>query len=146
MCRGWSGDDHARLPQGLVAPKKGDGEWAKWRREFELAGGKIYFNDIGDIDTLRKKIERQVKPGEEPEHGPHRVKAFFDGVETAQRPCRECHPPRRLQECSRGRAEQGQGRLDRAQCHGQLHPARQVRAGDQLAYAFFNAGTQGSAT
>lgn len=37
------------------------GEWGKWYREFVDEGGRVYFNQMQDLDSLKAKIEREFK-------------------------------------------------------------------------------------
>lgn len=38
--------------------KKGEGEWSKWYQEFIDEGGRVYFNQVEDLNDIRRKIER----------------------------------------------------------------------------------------
>jgi len=44
--------------KALMAPTDGTGEWGKWRREFELAGGKVYFSDRSDLRSIKDRIDK----------------------------------------------------------------------------------------
>lgn len=65
----------------MTAPKRGDGEWAKWRREWEFAGGKIYYNQTQDMDQIRKQIALRSRRIANPKSAAAVVTRFFDGVE-----------------------------------------------------------------
>lgn len=133
--------------KALVATKKGDGEWAKWRREFELAGGKVYFNDLGDISDIKKRIDRHINAKVSSPLGIKTALAnFFHVVEIAND-----HVENAIRLAAYKNARQGG--LSKAQAasiarnvtvnftrRGKFGPV--INAG----YAFFNASTQGSAT
>lgn len=49
-------------PAALKAATKGSfgnesGEWGKWFAEFKQAGGRTYWNNVDDLDRLRKRVE-----------------------------------------------------------------------------------------
>lgn len=53
-------------PKAMVGSMKGafgndTGEWGKWYREFVNEGGRVFFNQVQDLDTLKAKIEREFK-------------------------------------------------------------------------------------
>jgi hypothetical protein len=45
----------------IRASSKGSDEWANWRREFEEAGGKIYFSNMSDVGRLQKHIDLNLR-------------------------------------------------------------------------------------
>lgn len=40
---------------------KGDGEWARWYKEFREDGARTYFNQVDDLKAQRVKLERESK-------------------------------------------------------------------------------------
>lgn len=38
--------------------RKGSGEWKRWHDEFTSEGGRVYFNQVEDVDGLKKRIEK----------------------------------------------------------------------------------------
>lgn len=41
---------------------KEDGEWGQWWREFTDEGGRVFYNQMQDVETLRKDIEKRFDP------------------------------------------------------------------------------------
>lgn len=46
--------------RGAFKSEKGDAEWGRWYQEYLGAGGRVFFNQVQDIEALRKDIERRV--------------------------------------------------------------------------------------
>ena len=141
--------------KALVASMKGsfgkqDGEWGKWYREFMTQGGRVYFNQFEDLDTIKTRIEKQMKLASDRaagrislKRGFHEVLQFVEnangGVENAVR----------LSAYKNAR-EAGMSMSQAASLAKNLTVNFNRRgewgAGINAAYLFFNASVQGSAT
>lgn len=55
------------LKAGIASTKgafgKQDGEWGRWYREFIDEGGRVYFNQVDDLEAIKKRIETSFADG-----------------------------------------------------------------------------------
>lgn len=129
----------------MLAGKRGDGEWAKWRREWELAGGKVYYNQAGDLDQIRKDIETRSKRLASPNFAAKAWTKTFDALEamndSVERAVRLAvyKNARELGKSKAEAASMARNVTVNFTRKGKIGPAMNAF------YAFFNASTQGSA-
>lgn len=71
----------ADYPKAMLAKKDGSGDWSKWRREWELAGGKVYYNQTQDLNQIRRDIERRSKQITSPNQAAKVWGKTFDAIE-----------------------------------------------------------------
>lgn len=131
--------------KALFAGKNTGGEWSSWRKEFEAAGGKMYYSDLGDLEAQRKRIEKLASRGNPAGIRVAATKAvnlvndINDRVENAIRLSTYANLRRR------GATE---AQAASAARNVTVNFTRRGTQGPLInsLYAFFNAGVQGSAT
>lgn len=72
-------------PKALIASVKGEfgkasGDWAKWRDEFADNGGRVYFNQVEDLDSIKDRIQRTIQRANDKATGRMSVKRAFNDV------------------------------------------------------------------
>lgn len=129
----------------LLASKRGDGTWAKWRREWELAGGKVYYNQAGDLEQIRKDIQTRTKRLTNPNMAARAWVKAFDMLEAMNESVERAI---RLGVYKNAR-EMGKSKAEAASMARNItvNFTRKGTMGPAMNsfYAFFNASTQGSA-
>lgn len=131
--------------RGAFDPDTG-GEWVRWFNEYRMAGGKVSFNRVDDINTLRSRLRRDIhlaRPGITPRKVWHDIFDWIEkaniGVEQAIRLAayKNAREAGLSVERSASLAKNLTVNFNR---HGSYGPL--INAG----YLFYNAAVQGSAT
>lgn len=129
----------------LTASKNGTGEWSRWRREWELSGGKVYYNQTGDLDQIKKDLQRHAKRLSQPNVAAKVWTSTFDALEAMNEAVERAV---RLAVYKNAR-EAGKSKPQAASMARNItvNFTRKGRLGPAFNafFAFFNASTQGSA-
>lgn len=129
----------------LTAKKQGSGEWSRWRNEWEMAGGKVYYNQTGDLNQIRKDLQLRAKLAGNPRSAANLWRSTFDAIEAANDSVERAI---RLAVYKNAR-EMGKSPAQAASMSRNItvNFTRRGRLGPVLNsfYAFFNASTQGGA-
>jgi hypothetical protein len=140
--------------QALVASTKGafkkrDGEWGGWYQQFLDAGGRVYFNEMADIGTLKKRVVRAYQIADARAKGQFSAKRAFQATfDTIERLNNGVENAVRLA-AFRAAREGGMSAEDAASLAKNLtvNFNRRGAMGPQInaLYMFFNASVQGTA-
>lgn len=72
-------------PKALATSVKGEfgkatGDWVKWRDEFIDNGGRVYFNQVEDLNAIKDRIQRTIQKASDKATGRMSVKRAFNDV------------------------------------------------------------------
>lgn len=128
----------------MTALDKSEGPWGKWRREWEQAGGKVYYNQAPDLATIKRDLAARVKRMDKPSRMGDAWRSVFDALEAMNESVERAV---RLSVFKNAR-EMGAS-PDKAASMARNVTVNFTRKGKwgpaiNSFYAFFNASTQGS--